>query len=109
LAGTISRSDWTPRTDPYLSYRSDYQQARELHERALNICQVRLGANHPDTAQNLHDLAFDLHDQGDFHAARTLLERALAIREARLRSDHPDTLQARQDLAAVVAELEDRR
>jgi DNA-binding SARP family transcriptional activator len=86
----------------YLSQRADYQQARQLHERALDICETQLGADYPDTAHSLHHLGLVLHDQGDLHAARTLHHRALAIREARLGADHPDTAQSLNGLAHVL-------
>jgi len=64
-----------------------------------------LVADHPDTAQSLHDLARILASQGDLDGARGLLERALLIRQRRLGSDHPDTLGSMNDLAAVRQEL----
>jgi tetratricopeptide (TPR) repeat protein len=86
----------------YLWQRADHQQARELHERALAICEARLGANHPGTATTLTDLSLVVHDQGDLAGARSLLERALAIREASLGRDHPDTAYSLSNLARVL-------
>jgi tetratricopeptide (TPR) repeat protein len=57
-----------------------YAQAGLLFERALRIREKKLGPEHPDTAQNLDNLARALHEQGDLAAARPLYERALAIR-----------------------------
>ncbi len=90
---------------------STHSSAREhlFFERALRIREARLGADHPDTAQGLNNLAIVLHDQGDLHGARPLFERALSIRQARLGPDHPHTLRSRQDLAAVVAALDKQR
>jgi hypothetical protein len=86
--------------------RAELQQARRLHERALAIYEARLGAEHPDTATSLNNLALVLRDQGDLDGARPLHERALAIREARLGPDHPETAKSRRNLAAVVDRLE---
>jgi tetratricopeptide (TPR) repeat protein len=86
----------------YLWQRADHSQARALHERALSIREARLGADHPDTAQSLSNLAGVLRDQGDLKGARRLFERALAIYEARLGPDHPDTANSLNNLAAVL-------
>jgi tetratricopeptide (TPR) repeat protein len=83
----------------YLRQRADHRLARLLHERALAIREARLGADHPDTAASLTNLALALHAQGDHDAARPLYERALSIREARLGADHPDTAHSLTNLA----------
>ena len=87
----------------YLWDRAEYTQARVLHERALAIREARLGADHPDTAQSLHDLASALATHHDLDGARTLFERALSIRETGLGADHPDTAISLTRLADVLA------
>jgi tetratricopeptide (TPR) repeat protein len=87
------------RVTDYLWGRGEYAQAKPLAERALAVCEQRLGADHPDTATSLNNLAGVLRAQGDLQGARTLRERALAIREARLGADHPDTAQTLNNLA----------
>ena len=58
-------------------YRSNalgaYAEARPLYERALAIREKVLGAEHPDTATSLNNLAILLRAQGDLAAARPLL------------------------------------
>jgi hypothetical protein len=73
----------------------------------LAIYEARVGADHPDTAWSLDNLATVLRAQGEPDRARTLFERALAIREARLGPDHPDTERSRRNLAAVKVELQE--
>ena len=103
-----SRPSAKPTWDPTTHYRhqpqrprhhparqGDLQGARTLHERALAIRETHLGADHPDTATSLSNLATVLADQGDLDGARALLERALAIREGRLGPDHPTTARSR--------------
>jgi hypothetical protein len=85
-----------------------FKTIRTLHERALAIFEARLGADHPDTATSLTNLATVLYAQGNLDGARVLYERALAIYEARLGPDHPDTARSRERLAAVVTALENR-
>ncbi len=79
-----------------------YVEARPLHERALAIREKVLGAEHPDTAESLNNLAHLLHDQGDLAGARPLFERALAIREKVLGAEHPDTAESLNNLAHLL-------
>jgi hypothetical protein len=51
-------------------------------ERTLAIDEAAYGADHPDVATDLNNLAQILWDLGDVAGARPLQERALAIREA---------------------------
>ena len=77
-----------------------YVEARPLYERALAIREKVLGAEHPDTATSLNNLASLLQAQGDLAGARPLYERALAIREKVLGAEHPDTATSLNNLAA---------
>ena len=72
-------------------------------ERALSIRETRVGADHPDTAQTLTDLANVLVDQGNLDGAIPLYERALSIRETRLGADHPETADSLNNLANALA------
>jgi tetratricopeptide (TPR) repeat protein len=78
-------------TGRYLWSRAEFQQAATLYERELAIREMRLGADHPDTARSISSLAAILHDRGDLDHARTLHERALAIRVSQLGPNHPAT------------------
>jgi tetratricopeptide (TPR) repeat protein len=60
-----------------------------------------LGAEHPNTATSLNNLAFLLRDQCDLAAARALFERSLAIYEKTLGAAHPDTAVVLRNLASV--------
>ena len=60
-----------------------------------------LGAEHPDTATSLANLASLLRDQGDLAAARPLFERALGIYEKVLGAEHPYTGVVLRALAGV--------
>ena len=89
----------------YLWGRADYEQAKELLEQALAICETRIGPDHLDTAQSLNNLALVLYDQRDLERARLLHERALHIREAQLPSGHPDIARSLTNLGAVLRPL----
>jgi tetratricopeptide (TPR) repeat protein len=84
-----------------------YGSARPLFERALAIRDKALGADHPDTAVSLNNLALLLRAQGDLTAARPLFERALAIREKALGSDHPATALSLNNLASLLQDQGD--
>jgi tetratricopeptide (TPR) repeat protein len=72
-----------------------------LLERALAIYEWVLGADHPDTALSLNNLATFHANQGQFAQALPLLERAITIWQRRLGLQHPTTVQAQQSLAAM--------
>jgi len=80
----------------------DLAGARPLFERALAIGEKALGAEHPDTATGLHNLASLLQAQGDLAGARPLYERALAIYEKVLGPVHPVTATRLSHLATVL-------
>jgi tetratricopeptide (TPR) repeat protein len=74
-------------------------EAEPLYQRALMIREGQLGAEHPDTAQSLDNLALLYDNQGRYGEAEPLRKSALAIRERQLGAEHPDTAQSLNDLA----------
>jgi tetratricopeptide (TPR) repeat protein len=64
-----------------------------------------LGAEHPDTATTLNNLALLFKSQGDYDGARPLYERALAIYEKVLGAEHPDTKDSAAAAAVVLDSL----
>jgi len=73
-----------------------------LYERALAIIEKVLGADHPDTARSLNNLAVLLKDQAEYATARPLYERALTIYENVLGREHVSTNIVRCNLARVL-------
>jgi tetratricopeptide (TPR) repeat protein len=61
-----------------------------------------LGAEHPDTATSLNNLAALLDSQGNYEGARPLYERALAIKEKVLGAEHPNTAISLNNLALLL-------
>jgi tetratricopeptide (TPR) repeat protein len=107
-AEPLAASDLLDGAASYLRGRGRYAEARTLRERSLSIRETCLGADHPDTATSLDNLAEVLHDQGgDLDHARALHERALAIREAHLGGEHPDTATSLSNLAHILADQGD--
>ncbi len=89
------------RTGLYLIHHALYAQAEPLYQHALAIFEWELGANHPDTATGLNNLAGLYEKQGRYGEAEPLLLRALAITEEELGAEHPDTASSLGNLAIL--------
>ena len=94
-ASLLNQAGW------YLRERARYEQAEPLYQRALTIREQALGADHPDTATSLNNLATLYQYQGKYEQAEPLLQRALTIREKVLGADHSDTASSLNDLAGL--------
>ena len=92
----------------YLVERAEYEQAEPLLLRALAIREQMLGANHPNTAQSLNNLAYLYEVQGQYEQAEPLYKRALAIHEQVLGANHPDTIIVRANYAVLEEEMKGR-
>jgi len=68
-----------------------YDSAFAPSRRALAIRETALGAEHPDTAEAVYNLAMLFRAKGDDASAEPLLIRALAINEKALGDGHPNT------------------
>ncbi len=83
--------------DFYLHYgslalaRGDHETAAEYHRRALTIREAQLGADHPEVAISLTNIANALVGEGSYAEAERLARRALAIFEKKFGADHPYT------------------
>ncbi len=82
----------------YLLECGQYTQAETVLRKALDIAMPTLGPEHPDVAQNLHNLAMLYIGQGKLMLAEQLLQQALAIREKTLGAGHPDVAESLNDL-----------
>ncbi len=81
--------------------RGEYAEARSLLEQALAMREQVLGAEHPDLAQSLNDLAV-LYIQIDmFKQAEPLIYRALEIRENVLGPEHSLVAQSLRNLGGL--------
>ena len=78
-----------------------YAQAAPWYEQSLAVARARLGEDHPDTAQSLHNLAALYEDQGHYGKAEPLYKQALGIKRRVLGEDHPDTAQSLNNLAGL--------
>jgi eukaryotic-like serine/threonine-protein kinase len=96
--------------DFYLHYgslalaRSDHETASEYHRRALEIREAQLGADHPEVAISLTNVANALTAQGQHEMAEQHARRALAIFEAKLGGDHPYTAASHNNIGNSLLE-----
>ena len=91
----------------YLQKIADYQGAKAAFERALEIFEKQLGADHPNIAIVVNNLGIVLQDLGDLPGARTAFERALKIDEAAYGPDHPNVAIRLNNLGVVLKDLGD--
>lgn len=75
----------TAPVDPLAEAEAGIAKARET----LAAREAALGAEHPEVAAALYDLAVQLAERGGHAEAKSLHERALAIREKALGAEHP--------------------
>lgn len=67
----------------------------------VKMTENRFGADHPDTATSLNNLAGLYRSMGRYGEAEPLYVRSLAIREAQLGADHPATATSLNNLAEL--------
>jgi tetratricopeptide (TPR) repeat protein len=79
-----------------------YEEAEPLYRRALAVREKQLGAEHPDTALSLNNLAGLYHVQGKYEEAEPLYKRALTVYEQRLGAEHPNTQTIRRNYVALL-------
>jgi len=85
----------------YLYERGHYYEAEPLYQRALALREKVLGAEDPDVATSLNNLALLYQNQGKYAQAEPLYQRALALREKVLGPDHPDVAGSLNNLATL--------
>ena len=84
-----------------------------MYQRALEIREQMLGAQHPDTATSLNNLANLYRKQEKYELAEPLYQRAISIFERTFGDEHPNTRAGRRNyvilLRAMGHEEEARR
>src|SRR6266480_4279956 len=89
----------TPSITWHVFIHSRYAEAEPMLRRALAIREQYWGAEHPNTAASLDNLADLRMEQGRYAEAEPLYQRALAIRERRLGPEHTYAAISLNDLA----------
>ncbi len=82
-----------------------YSKAEPLYQRALQIREKVLGAEHPDVAQSLNNLAELYRAQGLYGQAEPLYQRALQILETVLGAEHPNTKTVQENYNGLLAKM----
>ena len=91
----------------YEHYRfARYAMAEPLYDEALSITRRVLGADHPDTASSLNNLAELYRSQGRYSEAVPLYKEAVEIVERVLGAEHPNTKIMRGNYEVLLAEME---
>ena len=83
----------------------EYNQAKELHEKALTIRKKIFGEDHADVAKSYSNLALEYNRLGEFHQAKHLHEKALMVWKRIFRKDHVDLASSYSNLASVYDRL----
>ncbi|MDG3002604.1 serine/threonine-protein kinase [Paludisphaera mucosa] len=88
------------------AYRAlgEYAEAQGHLERAVQLRERRLGAEHAETLASMRALAVLLADRRRDEESERLYRRVLEARRARLGARHPHTLQSLNDLGALACD-----
>ena len=92
----------------------EYNQAKELHEKALVVCKKSFGEDHADVATNYKNLASVYFSLGEYNRAKELFEKPLRIYEKILVENDLNMEEVRCNLALlnnffIVGRCKDRR
>jgi hypothetical protein len=78
-----------------------YSSALVPYQNCLKATELHLGADHPQVASSLNNLAALYDSQGKYSAAEPLYLRSLEIMERQLGADHPDVATSLNNLALL--------
>ncbi len=81
--------------------QSLWPEAKNAYQACLAMTEQRFGAEHPDTATSLNNLAGLYASMGRYPEAEPLYQRSLEIREAQLGAEHPHTATSLNNLAGL--------
>lgn len=106
LAETATPSDGPDRGDRttlarILHIQGHYAEAEQLYRKAFSRLEATLGADHPDLAWSLGDLATIAYDYGHYDEAQGLAQRASTILEKRFGTQYPDGMWTLDILAEI--------
>ena len=83
----------------------EYNQAKELHEKALMIRKKIFCEDHADVGESYNDLALVCSSLGEYNQAKELHVKALTIRKKIFGEDHADVATSYNNLALVYNNL----
>ena len=85
--------------------QGDYKAALSFYERALEIRQKRLPADHPSLATSYNNIGLVYDSMGEYPKALSFHERALAIRQRSLPTDHPSLATSYHNIGSVYQKM----
>ena len=83
----------------------EYNQAKQLHEKALTIRKKIFDEDHADVARSYNNLALVYNSLGEYNQAKELYEKALMIGKQIFGDDHKYLERIRSELALVNKQL----
>ena len=81
--------------------QGDYPEAVSFYERALEIKEKSLPANHPSLATSYNNIGTVYDNMGEYSKALSFYERALEIRQKSLPANHPDLATSYNNIGTV--------
>lgn len=87
-----------------MQYRSKYETAEEMNQRALEGKVKVLGKDHADTLTSIYCLAYLMHQLKQYKDAKLPYSRAHAGYNKTLREDHPTTAACRRHYSLLLEE-----
>jgi len=97
----LKAAEYYDRAGCYFRDKYDFAGGISNLSKALQIREIALGAEHPDIAKSLSNLAALYISQGTYEQAEPLYLRALEILEKVLGRSHPDTIPPLNNLAVM--------
>jgi len=79
--------------------QGNYKKATQIAKIALKVAEENVGADHPNVATSLNNLAELYRTQGNYAKAEPLYKRSLAIWEKALGADHPNVATSLENMA----------
>jgi len=88
-----------------LEKNCSYAMAQKLYQQALEIKQINLAANDPETANQMLDVARNAGEQKNYVQAQSLYERALATLRKSPHTDPSDTIGALENYGQILNKM----
>jgi predicted ATPase/class 3 adenylate cyclase len=98
---SLQAADYYNKAGCWFSEKCDFERAEVNLNKSLTTRETVLGAEHPDTATSLYNLAYLYQSQGEYDKSEPLYLRALEIREKVLGAENPDTADSMNCLAVL--------
>ena len=85
--------------------QGDYRQALRFYEKALDIDEKTLPANHPSRATSYNNIGLVYSDMGEYSKALSFHEKALDIYQKTLPANHPDLATSYNNIGLVYSDM----